>query len=79
MAAAQIFEAAGRELPGLQEDLAAGRFSPLREWLRETVHKVGSLYPSADELLQVVTGAPLDPAIYLRYLNAKYRALYKLD
>ena len=38
----------------------------------------GSLYASPDELLQAVTGKPLDPNVYIRYLQNKYEALYKL-
>lgn len=61
MYACQIFQAAEKELPGLADDIAAGRFSRLREWLREKIHAVGSLHTSGDELMRAVTGAPLDP------------------
>lgn len=39
---------------------------------------VGSLYPSADELCEAVTGAKLDPAIYVAHLNKKYSELYNV-
>jgi carboxypeptidase Taq len=39
---------------------------------------VGSLYASGDDLMKAVTGAPLDPAIFLQYLREKYSELYKL-
>lgn len=35
----QIFQAAQRELPGLEEDIAAGKFDRLKAWLNEKVHK----------------------------------------
>jgi carboxypeptidase Taq len=47
-------------------------------WLNERVHKVGSFYPSGDLLMEQVTGAPLDPSIFLAYLKDKYTPLYKL-
>lgn len=40
--------------------------------------QVGTLYPSADELLEKVTGKPLDPAVFLEHLNTKYSELYDL-
>ena len=55
-----------------------GEFQPLREWLRTNVHETGSLYASPDELLLAVTGKPLDPTIYITYLQKKYTELYNL-
>merc|ERR1719222_1274794 len=65
MAAVQIFEAAQKELPDLDEQITAGDFAPLRQWLKEKVHSVGSLYPTADDLLEAVTGKPLDPQVFV--------------
>lgn len=79
MAAVQIFAAAREDLPSLDEDMAAGRFAPLRTWLRDRIHSVGSLYPTADDLLTAVTGKPLDPQLFLDYLRDKYSTLYKLQ
>jgi Zn-dependent M32 family carboxypeptidase len=79
MSAVQIFDAAKADLPGLDEALAAGDFAPLRGWLKEKVHRLGSLYPSADDLLEVVTGRALDPDVFLRYLEDKYRDIYRLS
>lgn len=62
-------------MPNLEEEIAAGRFSGLREWLRVKVHEVGSLHESVDELLLAVTGQPLRPAVFVDYLRSKYRAL----
>jgi Zn-dependent M32 family carboxypeptidase len=78
MCAVQIFDAARRDLPDLDADLAAGRFAPLKGWLNRRVHAVGSLYATADELMEAVTGAPLRPEIFLKYIKAKYTELYQL-
>ena len=40
MYACQIHRAAEKDLPALAEDIAAGRFAPLRAWLKEKIHKV---------------------------------------
>ena len=78
MMAAQLFEAAEVAIPGLRGKIAKGEFEPLREWLRENVHKKGSLYASPDELLREVTGKPLDPEVYVDYLKNKYAKLYNV-
>ena len=78
MAAAQLLDAARRELPNLDARLAAGDFLPLRDWLNEKVWDLGREPGSFDEVLRAATGAPLDPALYVRYLSDKYRAVYGL-
>lgn len=78
MAATQIFETAKEQLPDLDADIRAGNFKPLREWLRENVHELGSLYETADDLLVKVTGKPLDPSIFVSYLKSKYWTIYNL-
>jgi carboxypeptidase Taq len=79
MYAAQIFAVATKDLPSLAEDIAAGKFGGLREWLREKVHKLGSLPANGDELMVAVTGEPLNVDIFLGYLKEKYCKLYKLE
>ena len=78
MMAVQLFDSARADLPTLDTDIAAGRFAPLREWLRAKVHSKGSLLPTADELMVSATGSPLKPAVFLDFLRAKYSAIYKL-
>ena len=78
MYATQIFITAKKDIPTLEQDIEQGKFSELREWLREKVHKLGSVPPTGDDLMVAVTGEPLNVSIYLDYLRNKYRALYKL-
>jgi len=79
MYACQFFQHAEKSIPNLGAEIAEGNFESLRAWLRENIHSKGSLYPSADELCEHVTGKPLDPTIYLDFLRAKYRKLYKMS
>ncbi len=44
--AAQYFEAAKAELPGLEEGFARGEFLPLRQWLNRKIHATGRTYLS---------------------------------
>ena len=70
------FYAKAREEEGFDALAARGELAPVREWLREKIHAVGSLHPSADALCEAVTGAKLDPSIYVAHLDAKYSKLY---
>lgn len=78
IAAVQLFQAASRELPTLEDDIAAGKFAPLRTWLNAHVHVLGSLPASGDELLQRATGPVLDPSLYTTHLQHKYKQIYGL-
>jgi anaerobic glycerol-3-phosphate dehydrogenase len=49
-----------------------------QEWLQKNIHSRGSLDASGDDLMRAVTGAPLQPAVFLRHLRTKYSSLYKL-
>lgn len=75
--AAQFFEAAACDLPDLLGAIGRGELIPLREWLRDKIHRHGRRY-SAAQLVQRVTGAPLSPEPFLAYLRSKYRPLYGL-
>jgi carboxypeptidase Taq len=75
--AAQLWQAITHDLPDLDDQLAAGDVTALREWLREHVHRHGRRLMPAD-LLRQATGAALDPEPFVAYLNAKYRGLYGL-
>jgi carboxypeptidase Taq len=63
MYACQLYQHALGQIPGLEASLAAGDCAPLRLWLNEHVHRVGSLYADGDELMSAVTGRPLDPQV----------------
>jgi carboxypeptidase Taq len=76
--AAQFFEAAKQAMPDLDEQFARGELRPLREWLRENVHRHGKRY-RAGELVKVVSGRDLSPQPFIDYLNAKFKPLYGLS
>ena len=69
--AAQLYEALRAARPGLDEEIAAGQFGGVMEWLRDNVHGVGARLP-VKELITEATGKPLTAAAYLRYLESKY-------
>jgi carboxypeptidase Taq len=73
--AAQFFATADRELGGLSAQFARGEFRPLREWLRDKIHRHGQRYSSA-ELVKRVTGQELSSEPLVKHLRAKYGELY---
>lgn len=75
---AHFFNAAQRVMPDMWDQIRQGRMGPLREWLRENIHRHGRRY-RAKELLKVVTGEELSHAPFLAYLREKYTKLYGLS
>jgi carboxypeptidase Taq len=73
--AASLFAAAQRALPRLEDDIAEGRLLPLRDWLRERVHRVGRAL-TAEEIVRGATGRGLQDDDFRAYLEAKYASLY---
>lgn len=69
--AGQLNEAMRAAHPGLDEQLAQGKFDGVLAWLRDNVHNVGARL-RVQELMQEATGRPLTAASYLRYLETKY-------
>jgi len=74
---AQFYQAALAAHPGIPDDMTRGEFGALHGWLKDNLYCHGSKY-TANELLQRVTGGPLDVGPYIAYLRAKYGALYAL-
>ena len=74
--AGQLWERAHADLPDLDERVADGELSPLREWLREHVHQHGSKFESR-ELLARVVGGPLTVSPFVSYLKGKLKEVYE--
>ena len=73
VASAQVWEAASTDLPELEDDLAAGRFGALTEWLREHVHRHGRKF-TTPETLQRAVGGGFDPEPLLRHVRRTLQA-----
>jgi carboxypeptidase Taq len=69
----QIWERLRGDVDDVDEQIARGEFSEIREWLRENLHRYGRKYLPAETLERVVAG-PIDPEPYLRYLQGKLAA-----
>jgi carboxypeptidase Taq len=69
--AAQIFEAAGRDLGSLDDAFARGDFGGFREWLRTNLHRHGMRYRSG-QLIECVTGRGPDASVLIGHLTSRY-------
>jgi carboxypeptidase Taq len=76
--AGQLWERAHMDLPELGAAIATGELSPLREWLRENVHRHGAKF-STSELLARVVGGPIKVAPFVSYLKHKLGDVYGID
>ena len=75
---AQLLTAARKNLPNHDEDMRAGNFTPLLQWMRENVHVRGSIVTPA-ELIEEATGYPPSPDDFVEYLREKVERLYNLS
>jgi carboxypeptidase Taq len=75
LAAAQLYEAAGRDVADLEADIAGGDFGRLLTWLRERIHRHGSRYPAA-ELIARATGGELTPRAFLAHVRRHVATVY---
>ncbi|MEN6457390.1 MAG: carboxypeptidase M32 [Thermoguttaceae bacterium] len=75
--AAQFFAQAESEIGGLAATFGGGDFGPLRDWLRERIHRHGQRYTAA-ELVERVTGRKLSARPLIEHLQAKMGSLYEL-
>jgi carboxypeptidase Taq len=74
----QLWERVHADVPDLDASIAAGELAPLRDWLRENVHRHGAKYPTR-ELLQRVVGGPISVAPFVSYLKRKLGDVYLID
>jgi carboxypeptidase Taq len=71
--AAQIYDAAERDLGLLDDVFAAGDFGGLRRWLAEHIHRHGMRYRS-HQIIERITGSPPDASALVQHLSNRYRA-----
>jgi carboxypeptidase Taq len=73
---AQIWERITADLPDLDASIEAGDFAPLRDWLREHLHRYGRKFTPAETLERVAGTPEIDPEPYVRYLRTKLADIY---
>ncbi|RMF41385.1 MAG: carboxypeptidase M32 [Anaerolineae bacterium] len=74
---AQLWEKIEQDLPDVYDQMRRGEFGDLLGWMRENLHRHGAKF-EPKELIQRITGSPMDPEPYMRYLKRKFGAIYGL-
>ncbi len=69
--AVQIGEHARRDIGNFEDVITGGDLSVIREYLRNKVHRYGSVYAPKD-LLRRSFGEEIEPEYFLKYLKQKY-------
>jgi carboxypeptidase Taq len=77
LVAGQLWQALNEEIPDLDDQIGRGDLAPLRDWLREHVHRHGRKFTS-DELLERITGSAIEVSPYVDYLKRKFGAIYEI-
>jgi carboxypeptidase Taq len=73
----QYYTAACRAHPTIPDEIAAGQFDTLREWMRVNLYQHGRKFTS-DELTMRVTGDCIQCGDFIVYLQTKYGEIYDL-
>jgi len=71
--AAQQWAAIEREMPAVEDDIAAGRFDAVNDWRRERIWTKASFH-STPELIERATGERLNAAYFIAHLKKRYGA-----
>jgi carboxypeptidase Taq len=65
------------EVMPLEQYLQEGNLTPIREFLRDSIHKYGAT-KNTNQLLMEVTGEEFNADYYIKYLKEKYEKLYDI-
>ena len=76
--AGQLWERANADIPSLDDSIAVSDLAPLREWLREHVHRYGSKF-STSELLERELGTEIAVGQFVGYLKDKLSDVYAVE
>lgn len=72
---AQMLNKLLEDKPNIFKEISEGNLKGVYEWLKENVHKHGSVY-TPEELIKNITGEEINTKYFLEYLNNKYLGIY---
>lgn len=73
--AAQFYAAIQKELPAINDYVAAGNLQPLHTWLQQHIYPFGRYYVSSN-LCKNATGQKLNSEHFIKYVKNKYEGIY---
>jgi carboxypeptidase Taq len=74
---AQFLSVMKKDAPDLDNRIERGDLDIIHSWLKEHIHKYGSVY-KPETLIKMVTGEELNAAYYIDYINKKFSSIYHL-
>ncbi|USZ73679.1 carboxypeptidase M32 [Natronosalvus halobius] len=75
--AAQLDATMCEEIDDVENKIARGEFSDIRDWLTTNVHQCGRLH-TTDELIVEATGEELTAEYFIEHVTKKYSSIYDL-
>ncbi|MFD1455459.1 carboxypeptidase M32 [Levilactobacillus lanxiensis] len=75
--AAQFYHKMSQTLP-VADILASGDYAPITEWRRENIFRLGASV-TPQELVQRVTGEPLNPQYWLDWMTQTFKTAYQVQ
>lgn len=72
---AQFLSKMLEDIPNYYNLVENGEFNIIRDWLKENIHKYGSIYKPS-EIIKKVTGEELSAKYFIDYLNNKFSKIY---
>lgn len=75
--ASQIWEKIEASMPDIYDQIAAGEFAALRNWLKMNLHRYGRKFMPSETMDRLV-GGPIDVGPFVRYLKTKFGEIYQL-
>ena len=75
---AQIYYTLLKKKPEIMKEIGEGNLKNLHLWLKENIHKLGSLY-TPSEIIERVTGEELNAKYFIKYLKDKYYDIYNIN
>ena len=74
---AQLFRQAHKDMPDLDEKISKGEFSSLLGWLQTNLYQHGRKF-EPNEIVERITGEPINTKAWIDYVTTKYSELYAL-
>jgi carboxypeptidase Taq len=76
--AAQLYQTAILQDPEIPFEIERGKFKRLYQWLQQNIYNSGRQY-TPNELIEQVTGYPLQIEPLIQYIQQKYSYLYQVE
>jgi carboxypeptidase Taq len=74
---AQVWASLKKDLPNVCDLMREGKYEPILGWLQTEIYLQGKRYQPKD-LVQRVTGEPMNPKYWLEYATDKFSSIYEL-